>query len=102
MDQESNIDILKEKLRSLGAEEHELDTIIDDVNSVVIQKALEEYFAGINDPELTNILETSQDPQILVEYVEAHKASFPTFTEESFKKIATDVWADYLTYVEKD
>ncbi|MES2436411.1 MAG: hypothetical protein V4519_00185 [Patescibacteria group bacterium] len=101
MDTESSLAILKEKLISLGAEEHELDAIISDVSSVIFQKALEAYFSNIQDPALTQILETSQDPQVLLDYVHTHKELFPHYSEESFTKIATDVWTDYFEYMEQ-
>jgi hypothetical protein len=92
--------ILKETLLSLGAEEADIEKIIHDVEKVITERILSDYFEKIN-PDTKALIATLPAPE-LVEYVSTHKASFLPVSEERCKMIAEETWKNYFTFMEQN
>lgn len=100
MDEESLKNELKKKLIMLGAEESDLDEIIQDVNDIVVQRSIKEYLSTITDSAVLEATQHLSGPE-LVDYVKEHSSDFPPFSEERFKQIAEDTWKEYFDFMDK-
>lgn len=101
MPEDEHIKELKEALRELGAEEADLDEVIQDVNDIVVQRAIKDYLSTLQDPVLSKLTLTLSGPE-LMEYVKNNPSKFPPFSEEKFKKIAEETWKDYFEFMSKE
>jgi pyruvate-formate lyase-activating enzyme len=103
MDPEA-LTILKDKLLSVGAPENELDQIIEDVNTIIIQRVVREYLLTVNDPQLKAMIETTSETDSeaqakLAAYFKEKIATFPPLTQERYVEIAKQTWKEYFEYV---
>jgi fructose-1,6-bisphosphatase/inositol monophosphatase family enzyme len=101
---EQNLQELKKKLLEVGAPEAELDDIIQDVHTIIMQRVFREYLETVNDPELRKLLDTTSETdeaaqQKLMTYFNDHKNQYPTLTEEKYVAVAAKTWEEYFDYV---
>jgi hypothetical protein len=102
--QQANLDVLKDKLLSLGAAPEELDEIIQDVHTVVLQRVLMEYMKKVNDPELTELMTQADGTEEelhkrLQDYAQKHTTGFPPLKEERYIEIAEQTWKEYFDFM---
>ncbi len=98
MDQAEELQKLKRQLLNLGAEEGELDQVIQDVNDVVIQRALQEHFSQINNPDINKTISTLSG-QELIEYFKDNASTIPPLSESRLKEIGQATWIDYFEFM---
>lgn len=90
---------LKESLLSLGAEEGDLDEIINDITGVIMERIIAKYFDE-TDQETQSLVGTMSAAE-LIDYIAKHKTSFPPLAEERCTAIAHETWADYFQFMKE-
>ncbi len=95
----SDIEIIKEQLLSLGAPEQDLDTIIADVNDVAISRALTLYIHNLPDENIKNTLKNMSAAEI-VTYIEKHNKELPPLSEKILSDTTMATWTEYFKAME--
>jgi len=90
---------IKNKLRELGFKEQNLDAVIADVNKIILNKALGNYFLRLSENERSKLKKLKEEE--LVKYIEAHKDIFPIFSTQEFKGIHNETWQNYFSAISK-
>jgi hypothetical protein len=98
---EANYQTLKEKLLSFGASEGDIEGVIDDVQSIISQKVLEEYLSTVDDPALKKMFGTSSEAEI-AKYIEENQSTLPKIPEGLYREIAERTWMDYFKFMEHE
>ena len=92
---------IKKALMAIGAEEKDIDSIIQDIGNVILQKIITEYVSKLDEETQEKLKGLSEEEA--KKYIEDNKETLPTpLGEEEIESIASDTWKDYFkTMTEK-
>jgi hypothetical protein len=98
MNEEEQLQQLKEKLMSYDIREDEVDGVINDVNEIIMLRALRDYISTSQDP-VVKILQNMSESEA-VEYFEKHPEAMPKFDLERLKEIGVKTWSEYFQFMD--
>lgn len=90
---------LKNKLLSLGASNNDLDTIIKEVNEVVLAKVMATYLRQLSNEQIDKLKLISENG--IIEYLNNHRDEFPAFSNEKFQQVYLETWENYFKAIKQ-
>ncbi len=97
-EEEKNLQLLIEKLMAYTMREDEAREVINNVNEIVIVRALREYIASSQDP-IVKILQTLPETEAL-EYFQKNAEAMPRLNEDRLKEIGIQTWSEYFQFMD--
>lgn len=92
--------LVKEKLKSLGFKDQEIETVLMDISQVIVAKIIKTYLGELSEEE-SKIFETAKSEEDVKKIIEAKYTGekINTFTPEDLESIVTSTWDEYFAFI---
>jgi len=90
-----NNEEIKNKLRLLGADDKEIDIVIQDVNKIIAERVVGFYISKLSEKQREELNSLSkEDAQ---RFLERNRNELYPFSEDEFEKISQETWEEYFS-----